>query len=82
METPPDPDPTRSPAAPPRHATLREVFRAVAWSFLGVRKRQDMHEDAGTIRPHQVVIVGLTMAAVFVLTLVLIVRIVLGLALP
>ena len=65
------------PAAPPRPATLREVFGAVFWSFFGVRKGKHMQRDAVTIRPHQVVIVGLVAGAIFVLTLLVVVRLVL-----
>jgi hypothetical protein len=72
---PPPPDPP-----PPRNATLREVFGAVFWSFFGVRKRRHMQRDAVTIRPHQVVIVGLAAAAIFVLALLAVVRLVLRLA--
>ncbi len=67
---PPADDPPR------RDATLREVFGAVFWSFFGVRKGRHMQRDALTIRPHQVVIVGVVCGALFVLALLLVVRIV------
>jgi uncharacterized transporter YbjL len=60
-----------------RNATLREVFVAVFWSFFGVRKGRHMQRDAVTMRPHQVVIVGLVAAAVFVAALLLVVRLIL-----
>ena len=66
----PDPDP------PPRPATLREVVATVFSSFLGIRKGAAMRKDAVTVKPHQVVLVGLALAAVFVVTLVLVVRLV------
>lgn len=72
----PEPEP-RTPEAPRRDATLREVFGAVFWSFFGVRKGRHMQRDAVTIRPHQVVIVGLAAGAIFVLALILIVRLIL-----
>jgi len=75
MPAPPVP-PTDAP--PPRVATLREVFGAVFWSFFGVRKGKHMQRDAVTIRPHQVVIVGLCAGAIFVLALLLLVRLVLS----
>ncbi len=79
------------PAAPPppprsdqpeasRNATLLEVLGAVFWSFFGVRKGKAMQRDAVTIRPHQVVIVGVLAGAAFVLTLLLVVRLILSLA--
>ena len=66
----PDPDP------PPRPATLREVVATVFSSFLGIRKGAAMRKDAVTVKPHQVVLVGLALAAVFVVTLILVVRVV------
>ena len=62
------------PAPPPRQARLSEVFGAVFWSFFGVRKGKHMQKDAVTIRPHQVVIVGLVCGAIFVAVLLLVVR--------
>jgi len=46
---------------------------AVFWSFFGVRKRRDYDDDAQSLTPAQVVIAGLIGAAVFVLTLLLLV---------
>lgn len=48
---------------------LRQAFGAVFWSFLGVRKGRDYDEDARNLKPHQVIIVGLVCALVFVLVL-------------
>ena len=67
-------EPSETP--PPRQARLPEVVSAVLWSFFGVRKRHKMQEDAVSIRPHQVVIVGVAIAAVFVVTLLVVVRLV------
>ena len=64
------------PAPPPRPATLREVVSTVFSSFLGIRKGAAMRKDAVTVKPHQVVLVGLALAAVFVVTLILVVRVV------
>lgn len=74
MATPPPPgaDPP-----PPRNASLREVVGAVFWSFFGVRKGQAMRRDAVTIRPHQVIIVGVILAACFVALLLTLVRVIL-----
>ena len=71
-DTPPDPGQADAPA--PRQAKLSEVFGAVFWSFFGVRKGRHMQKDAVTIRPHQVVIVGLVAGAIFVAVLLLVVR--------
>jgi hypothetical protein len=46
---------------------------AVFWSFFGVRKRRDYDADAQSLTPVQVIIAGLIGAAVFVLTMLLLV---------
>jgi hypothetical protein len=72
--------PTPEPPEQPRQATLLEVIGAVFWSFFGVRKGKAMARDAVTMRPHQVIIVGVLAGAAFVVTLLLLVRLVLTLA--
>jgi hypothetical protein len=67
---PPDADP------PSRPATLREILGAVFWSFFGVRKGEAMRRDTLTIKPHQVIIVGILCAAVLVAVLLIIVRVI------
>jgi hypothetical protein len=73
----PDPFlPTSSPSSgpdapePPPPASLRQVAGAVFWSFFGVRKGRHMQQDAVTIKPHHVVIVGLLSGLAFVLALI------------
>ena len=46
-----------------------EAFRAVFWSFFGVRKRADYAADAKGLKPQHVVAAGLVSAAAFVLVL-------------
>ena len=46
---------------------------AVFWSFFGVRKRRDYDDDAQSLTPVQIIIAGLIGAAVFVLTMMLLV---------
>jgi uncharacterized transporter YbjL len=70
------------PEPTPRKATLREVTGAVFWSFFGVRKGDAMRRDAVTIRPYQVVLVGVLAGLAFVLTLLVLVRLILRLAAP
>ena len=72
---PPDTDPPE-PGRAPRPATLREILGAVFWSFFGVRKGEAMRRDTVTIKPHQVIIVGILCAAVLVATLLVIVRVI------
>jgi len=67
---------SEDPTPPPRPATLRDVIATVFWSFFGIRKGAAMRKDAVTVKPHQVILVGVALAAVFVVTLVLVVRLV------
>ncbi len=52
------------------------TMRAVLWSFFGVRKRQDHELDLETLNPVHVIIAGIIAAAIFVVSLILIVRLV------
>ncbi len=63
-------------AVAPRNASVLEVVGAVFGSFLGIRKGRAMQKDAVTIRPHQVVIVGIALAALLVVSLLLLVRVI------
>ena len=75
--SPPPSDPRPSdPDRSARPATLREILGAVFWSFFGVRKGEAMRRDAVTIKPHQVIIVGILCAAVLVATLLILVRVI------
>lgn len=59
-----------------RSAGFLDVARAVFWSFLGIRRKADYHEDAARLKPHHVVIAGILGAVLLVLSLLLVVRIV------
>ena len=50
------------------------------WSFFGVRRGNAMRRDAVAIRPHQVIIVGIVLAVVFVVTLLVLVRVIISAA--
>ncbi len=56
-----------------RPAGLVDALRAVAWAFFGVRKRRSFERDVH-LNPLHVVLVGLLLAAVFVVTLVVLAR--------
>jgi hypothetical protein len=58
----------------PRKATPIQVVKAVLSAFIGIRKRAAHEHDAVTITPAQVIVTGIIAAAVFVLSLVLLVR--------
>jgi hypothetical protein len=45
------------------------AFKAVFWSFLGVRRRSDYESDTQRLKPQAVIVAGLVSAAVFVLAL-------------
>ncbi|HEY2629920.1 MAG TPA: DUF2970 domain-containing protein [Usitatibacter sp.] len=45
------------------------AFKAVFWSFFGVRKAEDYDADAQALRPQQVIVAGLIVALGLVLAL-------------
>ena len=53
---------------------MRGAFRAVFWSFLGVRRRADYESDTQKLKPQHVIAAGLVSALVFVLALLGIVQ--------
>jgi hypothetical protein len=59
---------------PARKATPFQVAKAVLSAFIGIRKRTAHEHDAVTITPLQVIITGIIFAAIFVLSLVTLVR--------
>lgn len=61
-----------------RQASWLEVAKTVLAGLLGVRRRADHDRASLRVRPHHVIIAGLLAAALFVLTLVAVVRAVLG----
>lgn len=61
-----------------KKASPLQVARAVFWSFLGIRKRRDYDADSVEMKPRQVIIAGLVGAALLVLGLILLVRLVIG----
>jgi len=65
----PDPPPRRS-------AGPLQIASAVFWGFFGVRKQQKLEQDAMTIKPHHIVVAGVIGAALFVLLLIVIVRLI------
>ena len=65
-------------AAAQKKASPLQVAKAVFWSFLGIRKHSDYEADSAKLKPQQVIIAGLVGAAIFVLSLILLVRFVIG----
>jgi amino acid transporter len=63
-----------------RKANFGQTFRAVAWSFLGIRRSADHAEDVKKLNPIHVVIAAVAGAAIFVVFLVVLVRFAISLA--
>ena len=62
------------PQQPQRKATPLQVARAVLSAFVGIRKRAAHERDVVTITPLQVIVTGIVFAAIFVLSLIVLVR--------
>ncbi len=61
-----------------RPGSLWQSFRAVAWSFFGIRRSAGHAHDVAKLNPVHVIVAGVISAALFVLALVLLVRWVIG----
>lgn len=59
-----------------RKASFAATLKAVFWSFFGVRKKSDYESDAAQLNPVHVLIAGVIGAAVFVVILLMIVKVV------
>jgi len=57
-------------------AGMLQVFKAVFWSFLGIRKRSAHESDVARLHPAQIVVAGIIGGVLFVLTLILVVHVV------
>jgi hypothetical protein len=80
-DPPSPPGHTKAAASPiedraPRAATFGQTLSAVLWSFFGVRKGKDMHQDAVSINPVHLILMGVGMAALVVVGLVVLVHII------
>lgn len=52
------------------------TVKAVMWSFFGVRKNSAYEEDTRKLNPVHVIIAGIIAAALFVMTLLMLVKVV------
>ncbi|NJK42348.1 MAG: DUF2970 domain-containing protein [Aquincola sp.] len=57
---------------------IGRAFKAVAWSFFGVRKNSDYERDVAELKPQHVIVVGIVCAALFVGVLVALVNWIIG----
>jgi Protein of unknown function (DUF2970) len=61
-----------------RPASFAQTIKAVAWSFIGIRKRAGYEQDVQRLNPVHVIVAGLLAAVLFIATLVILVRWVVG----
>jgi hypothetical protein len=59
-----------------RKVSLMRSIKAVAWSFLGIRKSSEFQEDIDKITPLHVLGVGLVAVFLFVISLIVLVNLV------
>ncbi len=78
LPDPPPSAPSDEPVQAPKAATLSQVMAAVLWSFFGVRKGHAMARDAVSIKPHHVIIAGVLLAAILVISLIVLVQIIIS----
>ena len=62
---------------PPKASPLT-VAKAVFWSFLGIRRKKDHEADAVRLTAAQVIVAGLIGAALLVMSLILLVKFIVG----
>lgn len=61
-----------------RRGSFVRTFKAVAWSFFGVRKGTEYEKDVAQLNPLHVIVAGIVAAALFVIGLVVLVKWVIG----
>jgi hypothetical protein len=61
-----------------RKGSFLRTFKAVAWSFFGVRRGSDYEKDVNQLNPVHVIIAGVIAAALFIVGIVMLVQWVVG----
>lgn len=61
-----------------RKASFLQTMRAVAWSFLGIRRSSGLEEDVRKLNPIHVIVAGVLGAVIFIVLLVVLVHWVVG----
>ncbi|HZR02692.1 MAG TPA: DUF2970 domain-containing protein [Burkholderiales bacterium] len=64
------------PGGEPRRQSPFRAISAVLGAFIGIRKSSARDRDLAALKPAHVIIAGIIAAAIFVITIVLIVRII------
>lgn len=59
-----------------RSASVLQVAKAILAAFIGIRNKSDLESDAANIKPSQVIIGGLIGGVLFVVTILLVVKII------
>lgn len=57
-------------------ATVLQVAKAVLAAFMGIRRKDDLENDAANLKPMQVIIGGIIGGLLFVVTILFIVKII------
>lgn len=55
---------------------IKNLFLAVFWSFLGIRKSADLEQDAKNLKPIHLAMMGLLLMLSFIVILLIIVHLV------
>jgi hypothetical protein len=64
----------QEPSVVAREASLWGTVKAVAWSFVGMRRGADFEQDGARLNPLHVIAVGFAGVLVFVLALIVLVN--------
>ncbi len=57
-------------------ATVLQVAKAVLAAFMGIRRKDDLENDAANLKPMQVIIGGIIGGLLFVVTILFVVKII------
>jgi hypothetical protein len=57
-----------------RPLSFLQTVKAVAWSFVGLRKRAGYEQDVQRLNPVHVIVAGIMGAGIFILSLILVVK--------
>ncbi len=55
-------------------ASIGQTIKAVAWSFLGIRRSSEFQADVGRLNPLHIILVGVVGAVIFILSLIALVN--------